>query len=363
VQRHTDAPLGSDYFEYTLLPRFQREVKPLPGVYYEPRGTMHEPLGGRVVPLGTREVEGYAIPSWTYDKVLFIEKTGLWEVVQAARLADRYDLAVVAGQGFSSVAARVLLARAEAADITIFVVHDADIDGYNIARTLSEETARMPGHAIGIVDLGLTVERALELGLEFERFTRTRDLPAALELSDVAYATLVERRERKTRADGKQGWRIAGRRCELNALSSPKLIEYIELGLAAAGATGKVVPPQWAITAEAEAAAEELLHAAAQVAVRGALEEALPLDAMLADLTRRLAADHLVPLQAAARDIRAEEVRERLERARLGNWAGDVHLRVEALVAGYRDQLRQGAAVGLEAVLKDALARREDGTP
>ena len=40
-------------------------------------------------------MERYVFPAWRYDKILFIEKKGLWPVFEAAHLAERYDLALV----------------------------------------------------------------------------------------------------------------------------------------------------------------------------------------------------------------------------------------------------------------------------
>jgi hypothetical protein len=146
IQQYTSEELTSKYFERTLLPAYQREVEPIKEVYYEPRGTLFEPHNGRVVPLGTREVENYDFPLWRYDKILFVETKGLWPVFQAAQLAERYDMAIVAGEGYATEACRVLLAKAERGpEYQLFVLHDADPHGYNIARTLQEETVRMPG--------------------------------------------------------------------------------------------------------------------------------------------------------------------------------------------------------------------------
>ena len=65
----------------------------------------------------------------------------------------------------------------------LFVLHDADPDGYNIARTLREETARMPGYAVDVLDLGLRWADAMALGLDTEEFTRRRALPEGLALT------------------------------------------------------------------------------------------------------------------------------------------------------------------------------------
>ena len=84
------------------------------------------------------------------------------------------------------IACRDLLARTEFRDMTIFVLHDADTDGYNIARTLGEATDRMPDHNIEVIDLGLTVPQAIDYGLETEQFTRKVELPADLVLDEDA---------------------------------------------------------------------------------------------------------------------------------------------------------------------------------
>jgi Histidine kinase-, DNA gyrase B-, and HSP90-like ATPase len=235
----TVGELTPTYFGQRLLPRYQREVRKLPRVYYEPRGTLYEPHTGETVDLGTLQVEGYHVPDWTYDKILFVEKQGLWPVLEQARLAERYDMAIVAGQGFATVAARVLLARASTGhDIRIFVAHDADPSGYNICRTIREETDRMPDHRIDVVDIGLTVEDARDLGLQTETYPRLKKLPADLVLTDLA-RTMFEGK-RQLSAKGKVSW--IAERVELNAFTSAQLIAYIEDGLAKAGATAKVVP-------------------------------------------------------------------------------------------------------------------------
>ena len=138
IQQFTDAEVGYAYFSQTLLPEYERTVAPLPGLYYEPRGELHHPHDDRVIPLGTREVEAYTPPSWQFDKVLYIEKQGLAAQLAPYRLGQRYDMAVIYGKGYSPTACRNLLARSDIRDMKLFVVHDADLDGYNIARTLAK---------------------------------------------------------------------------------------------------------------------------------------------------------------------------------------------------------------------------------
>jgi hypothetical protein len=113
-------------------------------------------------------------------------------------------------------------------------MHDADPHGYNIGRTLKEETARMPDHRIEVIDLGLRLEQALEMGLSTEEFTRKKKIPQGLTLTD------LERDYFEGRHAGQQGWIC--RRVELNALSGPDLIAFTEDKLRQAGVRGKVIP-------------------------------------------------------------------------------------------------------------------------
>jgi hypothetical protein len=80
VQRYTDKALEYGYFSQGLLPEYQRQHGKLSGLYYDPRGVLYEPHTGKAVPLGTREVDGYTFPSRLYDKILYVEKKGVWPI-------------------------------------------------------------------------------------------------------------------------------------------------------------------------------------------------------------------------------------------------------------------------------------------
>jgi hypothetical protein len=286
VQRYTSRALQSEYFEQKLLPRYQLKHGPLAGLYYEARGTLYEPHTGEEVPLGTRDVEDYEFPSWLYDKILFIEKQGLWPIFKEAGFAERYDMAIVAGEGYATEACRVLFKNADRAkDYQLFVLHDADPFGYNIARTLSEETARMPGYHAQVIDLGLKLGEALEMALPAENFTRKKALPQGLVLTD------LEREYFTGRQVTPKSW--IARRVELNALTAPDLVAFVERKLQEAGVRGKVIPADDVLPG----LAERLYHEAVGVAVDEELARLLDVERI-----KRLAADELrrhVPLETA----------------------------------------------------------------
>jgi hypothetical protein len=236
IQRWTDKDLDYDYFSQDLLIEYQRQHGPLRGLYYDPRGVLYEPHSGKAIPLGTREVDAYEFPAWLYDKILYVEKKGVWPILQAAALAERYDMAVIAAEGYATEATRVLFAQADKGqNYQLFVLHDADPDGYNIARTLREETRRMPGYSVEIIDLGLTLEDALEMDLGEEEFTRRKALPQGLVLTE------TEREYFEGSQARQKSWIC--RRVELNALTAPALVAYLEQKLQRAGVRGKVIPP------------------------------------------------------------------------------------------------------------------------
>jgi hypothetical protein len=290
MQKLTDRPITATYFTQHLLPLYERERRPLPGLYYEPRGTLYEPHGGEAVPLGTREVERYSIPAWTYDKLLFVEKQGRWPELKRSVIGERFDMAIISGAGFATVAARTLLERAEA-DCTIFVLHDADPNGYGIADTVARETARMPDHRVEVIDLGLTLDTALALGLGTETFSRKSALPARLDLGE------TEQRMWKSDQKASKNRPVTCERVELNAMTYQQLIAYIEDGLAKAGVTAKVVPDAATIAA----VVRDHIRSSVSLRLKDAMENLVDLEALGDKLAATIEAD---PEQTTPESIR-----------------------------------------------------------
>jgi Topoisomerase 6 subunit A/Spo11, Toprim domain len=226
--------LKYSYFSQTLLTQYQEEHGEISGLWRDPRGNFHEPHSGKSISLGTREVAAYEFPKYQFDKILYVEKEGEIPKLKAARLAEKYDMAIVGGKGYPTEAVRDLFSHAEGGDYQLFVFHDADIDGYNIARVLGEETRRMPYHNVNVVDIGLTVEDALEMGLPGERFNRKADMPWEIAMR------LNETEETH--------FRHLKQRFEINAiLPDMRRIEYIERKLQENGIRSKLIPPDDAL--------------------------------------------------------------------------------------------------------------------
>jgi DNA topoisomerase VI subunit B len=241
IQQYTSDEIKYTYFS-DLLVRYQQEYGKFRKIYYDPRGYLIEP-SGRIIQLGTREVERYEFPSWEYNKILFVEKKGFIEPFIQAQIHRRYDMAIVASEGYPTEAIRNLFRNADQnTDYKLFVLHDSDPHGYNIARTLQEETARMPGYHVDVIDLGLGLQEALDMGLLTETFPRRKALPKNL-IPKLSPLKLEYFTGEYTGMDGtsKRTWKA--QRVELNALGPVERIAFLERKLAEHGATAKVLPP------------------------------------------------------------------------------------------------------------------------
>jgi hypothetical protein len=199
----------------------------LPGIYRDDRGTLYHPHTGEYIPLGTRAVEEYRRPEWTFNKVLYCEKEGFFATLIDAQWPERHDCALLTSKGYGSRAARDVLDLLGDSDepLTFYCVHDADGPGTMIYQTLQEATAARPRRRVEIVNLGLDPAEALDMGLP------------------------VEPAERK---DGKRvpvadyippGWRdwLQTHRIELNAMDTSTFLKWLDAKMDQA--SGKLIPP------------------------------------------------------------------------------------------------------------------------
>jgi hypothetical protein len=268
-----------DYFTQDLLPDYitaHPDKTANWDVVYDARGNLTEPHTGRRVPLGTIQVRIYlgqraplgpaaqleaaslyptSGPENRYGDVLFIEKEGFDELWEAVRLAERLDIAIMSTKGMSVVAARTLLDSLVKQGIRVFVLRDFDVWGFSIFGTLGTDSRRhkfktdMSGK---VIDLGLRLEDVEALGLDAE---------------NVEVKSRIKRRAklRKHGATEKEIEFLAPidadtkcQRVELNAMTSPQLVEFVERKLNQYG-VAKVVPEDDVIEAHARRVLERAL--------------------------------------------------------------------------------------------------------
>ena len=255
-----DKELQYSYFTPPLVTEYEDMNGPIPGLYYDPRGNMVEPHTGTSIPLGTTAVSDYAIPEWLFNKVLYVEKEGFGPVFKATQLAERYDMAIMGGKGYATRAAKDLLAAAEREDITVLVLHDCDVEGYEISRTLMEAT-RTSWHAIDVIDIGLSLADARAMGLATEPVSRRKRPPWAF--------------QSRLTPEEEEFFLTNRLRTEINAMASDQLINFVETKLEEHGLTEKVVPPENVAGDKFLEVSEERLTIAAERLTARALKDTL----------------------------------------------------------------------------------------
>jgi hypothetical protein len=269
IQKATGQDLQSSYFTQTLLVDYLEDNPSKCAdwdVAYDARGHFEEPHGRRQgsygeFGLGTIEVRNYLAalqepevipaefrqarvktigPSGNFGAVLFIEKEGFAPLIERAQIPDRFDIAHMSTKGMSVVAARHLADEMCAAyDVPLLLMHDFDKSGFSISGTLQRSNRRYQfQNKIRVIDLGLTVEDVEEIGLEVEyqhhpkADRRTLERNMKLNGASDADCKFMFRDFDKTQST---------RRVELNAMTSPQFVQFLERKLKEYGVK-KIVP-------------------------------------------------------------------------------------------------------------------------
>jgi hypothetical protein len=252
VKSETGQNLTTNNFS-TIITDFEAEHGEIPGMYREPRGSIYHPHRGETIALGTLMVEDYERPVWTYNKVVYVEKEGWSEALKAVRWSERQDCMLMSSKGFTTRAARDLIDKLAEHDepVTIFCVHDADASGPMIHQTFQKATKARGARKIEIINLGLEPWEAIEMGLEVEEVERgDKRKPVA---------DYVLKREDLAPDDNTWEEWLQTHRVELNAMTTPQFIEWLDGKMAP---YGKLVPPLEVLEAELAERIEQKVRAA-----------------------------------------------------------------------------------------------------
>jgi hypothetical protein len=299
------AKLDDAYFTQVLLPDYVSERRHAAGwdVVFDARGSLVEPHTGCEVRLGTIDVRTYlgerpalgsavAVtrtdlyptlgPLHRYAAVLFIEKEGFAPLLRAARIAERFDVAVMSTKGMSTTAARLLLDRLGPRVDKVLVLHDLDVSGFSIFGTLGSDGRRYRfENELPTVDLGLRLADVAALDLQSEPV----ETPGGW-----------AKRAATLAAHGATGAEIAflrRQRVELNAMPADVLVGFLERKLAEHGVR-KMVPDRGTLERHARRLMEQRLAEAALRENRARLQReaaAAELPADLADRVRSVLED------------------------------------------------------------------------
>lgn len=284
----TGQPRGIQYHYFTtnLLPDYERRYGKIENLARDVRGHLYEPHTKIYTELNTVNVRDFEAPVERYNKILYIEKEGQLDDILPNRLAERFDMALIGGKGYATEAARDLLALFDGSrSYSIFVLHDADPYGYNIARTLAEETQRMPDHHIDIFDIGLTLADGEALGGDTEPFTREVELPQRI----IPHLTEQELRMFTGVRTGKKSWE--GLRIELDSVGVSSLISFVEERILETGAVQKVWPSEDVLASRMEDWRDKDIEAEVGMAIAEIVDHEAITEIMLAAFKDRYDVD------------------------------------------------------------------------
>jgi len=157
---------------------------------------------------------------------------------------------LMSSKGFSTRAARDLVDKLAEHDepVTIYCVHDADAYGTMIYQTFQEATRARGARKIQIVNLGLEPWEAVAAGLEIEDVERGDKRKPVAEY-------VIEHDD----GDCWEEW-LQTHRVELNAMTTPEFIEWLDAKMAKHG-DGKLIPPPKVLTAELDEKLEAKVRA------------------------------------------------------------------------------------------------------
>lgn len=231
-----------------IITDFEEEVgRDLPGIYRDDRGTLYHPHTGESIKLGTREVEAYTWPEWTFNKILYIEKEGFFPLLKDSKWPEKNDCALLTSKGYATRAARDIIdlmgdsTKETDEDLLFFCIHDADGPGTMIYQSLQGATKARKARTVKIINLGLEPWEGLAMGLPHETFERKK--------KGVPVADYVKHRDRfgddETFFEDYdesvwEGW-LQTHRYELSAMTPAQLLTWLDEKMAPY--SGKVIPP------------------------------------------------------------------------------------------------------------------------
>lgn len=247
---------GSDFDTFTqkvLTGMFEKYPDLVTKIYFEQRGTFIDYDTHDEFPISTRSVTEYLErmkkrvnctcrlqrgeyhesslsfdypPELGISSVLFVEKQGFREVLVSSGIQDELAISLILSQGYGTRDMKKLMDAFLERGVTVYVLHDCDIDGYQIKNKLLEgsETYNKP---LDVVDVGLSLDdiRALGRLIDAEEYTSEKSYSNVLEnMSEEERDFFWPGKKRGTK-NGERTYIY--RRVELNALTMPDLLDFL----------------------------------------------------------------------------------------------------------------------------------------
>ncbi|MGD0885900.1 MAG: hypothetical protein ABSA46_13705 [Thermodesulfovibrionales bacterium] len=359
--------LNWKYFELMVTDIESENESDLPGIYRDLRGTLYHPHLKEDIPLGTLNVERYKRPDWTFNKILYIEKEGFFEILKDLEWPERNDCALLTSKGFATRAARDVIDLLGDTDeeIMFFCVHDADAYGTLIYQCLVRATKARPARRVKVHNLGLEPWEALMMGLRVEDAEKTKDRKPVAEYAK--YIEIYDEEDIEESVDQKvwnewltflreQGrnlnreqwnewlseckieyvgngvdWEkwLQSNRIELNAITILNFMRWLDEKMLRYG-PGKVLPPEEIIRNEIREVAKEKFSAR----IREQLNRKFNIEGLVAqELNKRLAR---IEREINSMNHIREDIRKSLQKNATRTWKIFVNKIVSGILAKLR---------------------------
>jgi hypothetical protein len=206
-------------------------------IFFEQRGTFHSPFSGDSIPLSTKDVRRYIAhdhsneitsevrtvydlsPELEFQHVLYVEKAGFNEILKQSGLVEKLNIGLMSTQGFATRAGKQLARFFIEKGIKVYVLHDCDLAGYLIADKFLEGS-RTFREKLDVIDIGLNVADVEALG----KINDAEVVQYRKNYTNIFSKLSSDEREFFITDD----YRREYRRVELNALSTPELLKFVE---------------------------------------------------------------------------------------------------------------------------------------
>jgi hypothetical protein len=242
LSRTGEPELNSAYFTQTLLKDYLEINNPSWRVVWDSRGHFSEPHTNMRIGLGGMEVSNYQDkwrshinitelpgvsrkisttgPDNRFKNVLFIEKEGFYEILLDAKIPERYSMGLMSTKGIPVGAACELINSFTNKGVKVFVLHDFDLAGFKIFRTLRKGTRLSVGS--DVIDLGFRMADIADLDSEEVTYKQSADPRYYLRRCGVT------EEEADFLVRGRSCGHYFGERVELNSMTSEQLINWID---------------------------------------------------------------------------------------------------------------------------------------
>ena len=234
-----------DSFAQDFLTAYERNQAKVENMLREERGKLSYPDYDMEYNSYEKGIDTEAIDTFTPgvgNKVIMVEKLGLFHMMRANNFDRRLDAILVSTEGFSTEAARLIMVGAAAQGLPVCILHDYDINGLLIFETLLQPTKRRDSFINGkVYDLGFTYEQLRGFG--------KRPEPVELKKASIGKLAGLLRDDKVTEEEYNFLLRY---RVELNVLSPLELLRWLEAELERRD-LWKTVPDEDELRQEAEA--------------------------------------------------------------------------------------------------------------